>query len=124
MLDCHIGSLYLCVKDMERAIRFYERLLEMPVTERDAVYSVFAVHGFRLGLFACGQVNEPHTYGTNCLPSIGVRNLTELRRKTAGQTVVFALRQIGRNWVTEIADSEGNHVEMTAPVQPQEKPKT
>lgn len=44
-MNCTIRSLYLCVKDMDRAIRFYESFLEQPVTGRDDLYSVFDVNG-------------------------------------------------------------------------------
>ncbi|MBQ1904129.1 MAG: VOC family protein, partial [Ruminococcus sp.] len=40
-MNCKISSLYICVKDMDRAIAFYERLFDMPVTEKDDIYSVF-----------------------------------------------------------------------------------
>ena len=42
-MNCTVKSLYLCVRDMERAIRFYDAFLEQPVTEKDELYSVFAV---------------------------------------------------------------------------------
>ncbi|RLP94317.1 VOC family protein, partial [Micromonospora sp. CV4] len=51
-LSFHLSSLYVCVKDMERAIRFYETLLGQKVTKKDPVYSVFDIDGFRYGLFA------------------------------------------------------------------------
>lgn len=51
-MNCSIKSLYLCVKDMNRAIDFYENLFEQTVTVRDEIYSVFDINGFRLGLFA------------------------------------------------------------------------
>lgn len=57
-MNCIIKSLYLCVKDMNRAIDFYENLFEQTVTVRDEIYSVFDINGFRLGLFAYEKVNE------------------------------------------------------------------
>ena len=114
-MGIRIRSCYLCVTDMQRAIRFYEALLEQPVTQRGAWYSVFDVGGFRLGLFAFQQAGETHTYGTNCLPSLELPCRAALEKKLAGQNVVFALRRIGRNWVSEIEDSEGNRLELTAP---------
>ena len=111
----HINSLYLCVNDMERAIRFYEVLFEQKVTEKDEIYSVFEVSGFRLGLFAYKKTNEPHTFGTNCLPSISVDSLDHLMKKLEGKKVCFPVTRIGSNWVAEFADSEGNHLEITAP---------
>ena len=110
-----INSLYICVKNMDRAIRFYEDFFEQPVTERDDLYSVFDVGGFRFGLFAYQVVGENHTFGSNCLPSVSVDNIGTLQRKMACKEICFPLTQIGKNWVVEFVDSEGNHIEMTAP---------
>ena len=115
-MNFNIRSLYICVRDMDRAIRFYEDFFEQPVTERDPLYSVFDIHGFRFGLFAYQAVGEKHTFGSNCLPSISVDSIEALERKTQGKELCFPLTRIGRNWVVEFVDSEGNHVEMTAPV--------
>jgi predicted enzyme related to lactoylglutathione lyase len=114
-VDFQINSLYLCVLDMDRAIRFYEDFLEQSVTLRDKIYSVFDVHGFRLGLFAYREMREEHVFGSNCLPSIAVASLDDLKRKTEGLEIEFPLAKIGTNWVTEFEDSEGNHIELTAP---------
>lgn len=48
----NLRSLYLCVDEMERALNFYEDFFEMPPLIKDDIYSVFAIGGFRLGLFA------------------------------------------------------------------------
>ncbi|MBR5683649.1 MAG: VOC family protein [Ruminococcus sp.] len=113
-MEFHIKSLYLCVKNMERAIKFYEELFERKVTEKDDIYSVFDVNGFRLGLFAFEKTDEPHTFGSNCLPSISVESLECLKEKLNGKEICFPITKIGSNWVAEFADSEGNHIEMTA----------
>ena len=110
-----IISLYLCVNDMERAIKFYEELLEQKVTQKDDIYSVFDVNGFRLGLFAYEKKNEPHTFGNNCLPSISVESLKKLQEKLNGKEICFPVTRIGNNWVAEFIDTEGNHIEITAP---------
>ena len=114
-MDFRIDSLYLCVSNMDRAVKFYEDFLEQSVTVRDKIYSVFDIHGFRLGLFAFREIRENHVFGSNCLPSISVANLDDLKRKTEGLKIVFPLAKIGTNWVTEFEDSEGNHIELTAP---------
>lgn len=115
-MNCNIKSLYLCVKDMDRAIDFYEKFFEMTVTVRDDVYSVFDINGFRLGLFAFGIMQEEHVFGNNCLPSINVNSVEILQQKLSGLKVVFPLKMIGENWVSEFEDSEGNHIEFTAPI--------
>ena len=114
-MNCKISSLYICVNDMDRAITFYEDFFEQPVTERDKLYSVFEIKGFRFGLFAYKVVNEKHTFGSNCLPSISVDNIETLNKKTHGKEICFPLTKIGNNWVIEFVDSEGNHIEMTSP---------
>ena len=110
-----IDSLYICVKDMNRAIAFYEELFECPVTEKNDIYSVFDVNGFRFGLFAYEKKKEPHIFGSNCLPSISFGNIGELEEKLSDKEICFPLTVIGSNWVAEISDSEGNHIELTAP---------
>ncbi len=114
-MNCNIKSLYLCVRDMNRAIKFYEKFFEKSVTIRDNIYSVFDINGFRLGLFAFEKMHEDHIYGSNCLPSIDVENVEILQKKLNGLKIVFPLRIIGDNWVSEFEDSEGNHIELTAP---------
>lgn len=113
-----IGSMYICVRDMERAVRFYESFFDRPVAERDGIYSVFDIDGFRFGLFAYRKKRERHRFGTNCLPSVEVESLEVLKSKTHGLKVRFPLTKIGKNWVTEIEDTEGNRIEVTAPAVP------
>ena len=112
----NLRSLYLCVDEMERALNFYEDFFEMPPLIKDDIYSVFAIGGFRLGLFAYKMMREEHTYGSNCLPSIEVESLELLNQKLAGLELCFPLTKIKDNWAAEFVDSEGNHIEMTAPV--------
>ena len=111
----NLSSMHICVRDMDRAIDFYEDLLDQIVTEKDDVYSVFDINGFRLGLFAFEKKGEEHVFGSNCLPSLSVDSLSVLEKKINGRKVCFPLTRIKDKWVVEIVDSEGNHIEMTAP---------
>lgn len=101
---------------MDRAISFYEDFFERKVTERNDIYSVFDVNGFRLGLFAFEKTNEPHIFGSNCLPSISVESIECLKEKIKDKKICFPLTKIGNNYVAEFIDPEGNHIEITAPV--------
>lgn len=112
-MEFHINSLYLCVKDMDRAINFYEDFFEQKVTEKSDIYSVFDVNGFRLGLFAFEKMNEPHTFGSNCLPSISVDSLSSMQEKLKGKELCFPITRIKDNFVAEFIDSEGNPLEIT-----------
>ena len=115
-MNCNICSLYICVKNMDRAIKFYEDFFEQPVTERDNVYSVFEINGFRFGLFAYKVINETHIFGNNCLPSISVDNIETLNLKLEGKEICFPLTKISNSWVVEFVDSEGKHIEAMTPV--------
>lgn len=116
-LTFKISSLYICVKDMERAIAFYEKLLGQKVTKRDEIYSVFDINGFRYGLFANQKMNEAKQWGNNCLPSFEVNdiNLFLKRLEELNCPIVFPLTVIGKNKVLEFRDSEGNDIEITCP---------
>jgi predicted enzyme related to lactoylglutathione lyase len=117
-LGFKINSLYICVKDMERAIGFYEKLLGQKVKERDEIYSVFDIQGFRYGLFANEKMQEEKKWGNNCLPSFSVCNMDALllRLEELQCEIVFSLSIIGNNRVLEFIDSEGNAIEVTSPV--------
>ena len=101
-MNCKIASLYICVNDMERAIRFYEEFFEQSAVERDKVYSVFDINGFRYGLFAYKAMNEKHTFGSNCLPSIAFEDISTLKKILEGKEICFPLTQIKQNWVAEL----------------------
>ena len=60
-------------------------------------------------------MNEEHSFGNNCLPSIGFDSIQTLKDKLEGKEICFPLTQIKGNWVAEFVDSEGNHIEVTAP---------
>lgn len=119
-MKCQLNSLYLCVRDMDRAVKFYEEFFEMEAAQLDEIYSVFEINGFRLGLFAFEKMNEEHSFGSNCLPSVSVESLDVLKGKIQGLKLCFPLTRIKDNWVAEFVDSEGNHVEVTAPVESSE----
>ena len=118
-LKFQLKSLYVCVKDMQRAINFYENLLGQKVTEKNEIYSVFDINGFRYGLFANEKMNEIKKWGNNCLPSLEVNNLNLILKKLDDLhcTIVFPLTIIGKNKVLEFIDSEGNAIEITSTIQ-------
>lgn len=70
--EIKLNSLYICVKDMERAINFYQNLFENAVDVKDEVFSIFQLKDFRFCLFNNSKVNEKVSWGDNCLPSFEV----------------------------------------------------
>lgn len=113
-IEIKLNSLYICVKDMERAIRFYEDFLEQPFYIKDEVFSIFELDGFRFCLFNNNKVGEKVSCGDNCLPSFEVNDIDVLieKLKKLNAEIVFPLTQINNNWVLEFRDSEGNDIEV------------
>ena len=110
-----LKAMYICVKDMNRAIDFYENLLGFEVETNDKIYSVFNIDGFRFGLFAYNEVKQPKKWGNSCLPSLEVDDLDNLKLKLEQlkRPIVFPETIIGKYRVLEFTDSEGNDIEAT-----------
>ena len=109
-----LNSLYICVKDMDRAIEFYQKFFEQMVNKKDKIFSIFEIKGFRFCLFDNSKVNEKVIWWDNCLPSFEVKDIDKLmgKLKELGAEIVFPLTKINDNWVLEFKDSEGNHIEI------------
>ena len=120
-MKMRIKSLYICVNNMDRAINFYSDFFEIKPIVRDKIYSVFEIDDFRFGLFAYKEMNETHTFGSNCLPSIEVENIGTLKKKIENLEICFPITKIGDNYVAEFVDSEGNHIEITATIKGKEE---
>lgn len=74
-----IGSVYLVVRDFERSLEFYEKLLDMPAGAVNERFAVFELPGLRLclmnALFDALYPERVETWGEECplfddLPSI------------------------------------------------------
>ncbi|WP_143317644.1 VOC family protein [Clostridium sp. HBUAS56017] len=113
-INFKLNSLYICVKDMKRAIDFYEELLEQKVSVRDELFSIFDIKGFRFCLFNNGKAKEEVCWGDNCLPSFQVNDINKLinRLEHLNAEIVFPLTKINDNFVLEFKDTEGNDIEV------------
>lgn len=115
-----LNSAYICVRDMDRAITFWERFLERKITVRDTLLSRFDVGKFRLLLFDPKAAGETVTYGDNCLLSFKIADMDGLKKKlkALGAKIIYPKTKIGNNWVMEFRDCEGNDVEVYTPCKP------
>jgi predicted enzyme related to lactoylglutathione lyase len=113
-LNFTLNSLYICVSDMNRAINFYEKLLDQSIEKRDEVFSVFNIDSFRFCLFNNSKVQEKVTWGDNCLPSFEVNDIDKLinRLEILKAEIVFPVTEINNSLVLEFKDSEGNDIEI------------
>jgi len=116
-----LNSFYICVKDIKRAVYFYEQILNQKA-EGDG--TLFVINGIRFWLFDYQSANDTRiVYGHNCLPSFEVSDIKALMDKLEElQTpLVFPLTHIGNNWVLEFKDPEGNDIEVYSKYRPFEE---
>ena len=123
-LEITLNSLYICVKDMDCAINFYENFLEQSVFKKDKILSIFNIKGFRFCLFNNSEVDEKVIWGDNCLPSFEVNDINEIieKLKFLDREIVFPLTKIGDNWVLEFKDTEGNDIEVYSKINEKKNP--
>lgn len=117
--EIRLNSIYVCVKDIDRACKFYESIFGIP-SEKDRV-GLFIVGNFRFLLYDYTKVNDTVIYGDNCLPSFEVSDITAFIKKLEelGVPIVFPCTQILDNWVLEFRDTEGNDIEVYSKVNKQ-----
>lgn len=107
-----LNSCYICVKDMQRAINFYEKILKHNVVDQNK--GLFIVDGIRFCLYDYQKFSDEVCFGDSCLPSFEVDDIESfietLKRMNAN--IIFPLTKIDNNMVLEFEDSEGNNIEV------------
>ena len=107
-----ITAFYICVKNIKRAISFYEKVLEQKVTDKHK--GLFVCNGIHLYLCDYYENRVPVIFGDNCLISFEVNDINVFmnKLKMLGAPITFPLTKIGNNYVLEFKDSEGNDIEV------------
>ena len=112
-----LNSFYLCVDDVDRAVNFYEKLLNQKVDDS----GLFIVNGIRIMLFDYKKANDNRiVFGHNCLPSFEVSDIQAFMKKLEElqAPIIFPCTHLGKNWVLEFKDSEGNPIEAYSKYRP------
>lgn len=107
-----LNSFCLCVKDLSRAVTFYENILGQKAV--DEKRGLFIYNGIRICMYEYKKYNDSVVFGDNCLLSFEVDNMESFvnRLKELKIPIVFPITKIGDNYVLEFRDSEGNDVEV------------
>ena len=119
MYKLKLNSFYLCVKDVNRAVNFYEQLLNQKVESN----GMFIINGIRLLLFDYQSVNDTRVvFGHNCLPSFEVSDIKAFIEKLneLNAEIIFPCTRIANNWVLEFKDTEWNPIEAYSKYRPLE----
>ncbi len=113
-----LESAYLCVEDIDRALKFYKWFLKREATKKGESVYLFIINDFRFFLFDHNNEGEEVKYGDNCLLSFEVEDVEKMKNKIEerGLKIVFPLKEIMDNKVFEFQDPEGNHIEVFSKV--------
>ena len=109
-----MNSLYVAVKDLERAKTFYERTIfrQEPSLTTDR-FIFFDLNGFLFGLFDPAMTGEEVRFGNNCVPTLEVADLETFHQhlRDSGVTIALPLQEVNETVIFQCLDSEGNVLE-------------
>ncbi len=109
-----INSLYISVKDRDRAKNFYQNIIfeRKPSLETDR-FVFFNIDGFLFGLFDPIVTGEKIQYGNNTVPTIEVNDINSLceRLTELGLKIILLLQEVSGTKIFQIEDTESNILE-------------
>ena len=108
-----LNAVYLTAIDMQRAVRFYEELLETAVTTADERMSTFHLGELDLLLYNPAADGVEPMFGDNVVVNIQVDDLEAMlgRLTERGCAVVVPITRVGPDLFFQITDTEGNTLE-------------
>ena len=108
-----IKAIYVAVRNMERAIKFYEEILKVKISSKDERMSSFQLDNITFLLFNPNVDGEKVSTGDNVIPCIEVENINEMLKliKRKGCEVVMPIKKIENYVLFQAKDTEGNTIE-------------
>lgn len=110
-----MSSVYVGVKDMERALNFYRNLFNTEPEQEEERYSTFEFDTVDFGLYNAGYDGYDIEFGNNCVPNFEVDNVeTAYQRieKIAPEMVHDEILNFGGYQTFHFMDTEGNEIEV------------
>ncbi|MCK5413551.1 MAG: hypothetical protein KAI57_04225 [Candidatus Pacebacteria bacterium] len=108
-----IKAIYLSVKNMKRAVEFYEEIFDIKVSLFDKRMSSFNFENISLLLFDPEIDGEKCLIGNNIVPNIEVDDINKMFQfiKTKKCEVVMPLKKINEYLIFQAKDTENNIIE-------------
>lgn len=110
-----IDSVYISVKNMERAIEFYKQLFGKEPVKIDKRYTHFDLNGFSFGLYAPAVDGSKIKLGNNCVPDFRVEDINKEYERVKQFTPALVddeIKNYGDIKLFQFKDSEGNILEI------------
>jgi predicted enzyme related to lactoylglutathione lyase len=108
-----IKAIYITVKDMNRAVKFYEDVFDVKVSSKSDMMSSFDFENISFLLFDPSIDNEKVSIGNNVIPNIEVEDINKMLElvKSKDCKIVMPLKKIETYLIFQIEDTEGNVIE-------------
>lgn len=107
-----LNSLYICVNDMQRAIKFYEEFLQLKSNNPES--GLFIVNGIRLCMYDYRKFNDTVSFANSCLPRFEAADMDHVfnKLKELNTQIIMSPTSINGYKVLRFEDSEGNKIEV------------
>ena len=108
-----IKAIYLAVKNMKRAVKFYEDIFDTKISSFNKRMSSFDFDTISLLLFDPNIDNEKTIMGNNVVPNIEVEDINKMLEiiKNKNSKIIMPLEEIENFLIFQIKDTEGNVIE-------------
>jgi predicted enzyme related to lactoylglutathione lyase len=112
-MKSQIKAIYVAVKDMDRAVKFYEDIFGVKVSSKDERMSSFNFENITSLLYNPKIDNETISIGNNVVPNIEVEDINKMLEliKSLNCEIVLPLEKIGKYNLFQAKDTEGNVIE-------------
>jgi len=108
-----IKAIYIAVKNMNRAVKFYEDVFDIKVSSKDKRMSLFNFENISFLLFKPSVDGKKTSIGNNVVPNIEVEDINKMLDlvKSKKCKIVMSLEKIEQYVIFQIEDTEGNVIE-------------
>ncbi len=108
-----IKAIYITVKDMNRAVRFYEDIFDTKVSSKSERMSSFDFENISFLLFDPSIDGEKVYIGNNVIPNIEVDDINKMLEliKSKKCKIIMPLEKIEKYLIFQTEDTEWNIIE-------------
>ncbi len=103
-----LNAIYLTVKDMDRAVKFYEDVFGTRASSKDKRMSLFELGNVVLLLYDSQVDNESVIFGNNVVPAIQVEDVSKMFEviKNKNCEIISPLEKVGDYYLFQARDTE------------------
>ena len=103
----------LTVEDMERAIKFYQKIFQKEPEKKDDRFSYFQLENAKLGLYNPDADGVDVPFGENCVPAFKTEDIeSEHQRLRKIAPEIEEITDNGSYKIFHFKDPEGNMIEI------------